>query len=127
NGKAIAVTPSFLGANPAEVLEGPRQGLRVLSEEEDLARALVKSLTDDQKKVAIINTTAPADIFTAARRKVEALQPDGIFSAKLTREQNDTLLKLIKAYVYRYRPELADADLKKIQKGGTAKIQFAWY
>ncbi|HEY2951934.1 MAG TPA: DUF3500 domain-containing protein [Verrucomicrobiae bacterium] len=128
NGEDIAVTPSFLGSNPAEVLEGPRKGLRVLSEEEDLARALVKSLTDDQKKVAIIKTTAPADIFTAAKRKVEALQPDGIFSAKLTREQNDTLLKLIKAYVYRYRPELADADLKKIQKaGGPDKIQFSWY
>jgi hypothetical protein len=36
------------------------------------------------------------------------------------------LLKLIKEYVYRNRPELADDDLKKIQKAGVDKIHFAW-
>jgi len=44
NGK-IAGSPSFFGANPAEVREGPRKGLRVLAAEEDLARDLLESLT----------------------------------------------------------------------------------
>ncbi len=126
-GEDIAVTPSFFGTNPAEVREGPRKGLRVLAEEEDLARELVKSLNDEQRKMAILKPTAPADIFTVAKRKVEPLAPDGIFSTKLTAAQNGTLLNLIKAYVYRFRPELADADLKKIQAAGVEKIQFAWY
>ena len=32
-------TPSFFGSNPREVLQGPRKGLRVLAQEEDLARS----------------------------------------------------------------------------------------
>ena len=46
NGK-VQGAPSFFGANPAEVREGPRKGLRVLGREEDLGRALVQSLTPE--------------------------------------------------------------------------------
>src|SRR5438874_615628 len=49
-GRVLAVTPSFMGANPGEVREGPRKGLRVLGAEEDLARRLVKSLDAGQLK-----------------------------------------------------------------------------
>src|SRR5438552_10742091 len=38
NGEFVADTPSFFGANPAEVKQGPRKGVRVLAGEEDLAR-----------------------------------------------------------------------------------------
>ena len=40
----LAGTPSFFGSNPGEVRSGPRKGLRVLAEEEDLGRELVRSL-----------------------------------------------------------------------------------
>ena len=43
NGKSIGSSPQFFGANPAEVLEGPMKGTRLLSAEEDLGRSLVKS------------------------------------------------------------------------------------
>ena len=46
--------PSFFGANPAEVREGPRAGLRVLAAEEDLGRDLVSSLDPEQRKIAIV-------------------------------------------------------------------------
>ena len=45
DGRLVASTPQFLGANPAEVRDGPRKGTRVLAAEEDLGRALVKSLS----------------------------------------------------------------------------------
>src|SRR5579864_1665871 len=57
NGK-VQVAPSFFGANPAEVREGPRKGLRVLGREEDLGRALIQALTAEQKKTAIVNKDA---------------------------------------------------------------------
>src|SRR5439155_16959114 len=47
-GKVIASTPALFGANPATVKAGDRKGLRTLAEAEDLARALFKSLNDDQ-------------------------------------------------------------------------------
>src|SRR6266550_3697719 len=35
--QVLSVTPSFFGANPAQIQSGPRKGLRVLADEEDLA------------------------------------------------------------------------------------------
>ena len=61
-GAHIATAPAFLGANPAEVLQGPRKGLRALAPEEDLARQLIKSLDDKQRGQAVVSQSAPADI-----------------------------------------------------------------
>jgi hypothetical protein len=125
-GEFFASTPSFMGTNPAEVKEGPRKGVRVLSAEEDQARALVKSLNADQRKEAIFNETAPKEIFTEAKRKVQPLEALGIPAAKLTRAQRGDLMKLIEEYVRRVRPDLADMDLKRIEQAGSEKILFAW-
>ena len=40
NGKVVAATPTFFGSNPAEVRQGPRQGLRTLADREDTALRL---------------------------------------------------------------------------------------
>ena len=126
DGKEISVTPSFLGSNPGEIREGPRKGLRVLGAEEDLARQLVTSLNDEQKQVAIYTNTAPREIITGNDRKAKALTPMGISAAKLNKAQTELLWQVIKEYVYRYRPELADQDLKRIEKGGAKSLYFAW-
>ena len=125
-GEFFSSTPSFLGSNPAEVRQGPRKGVRVLSAEEDIARELVKSLDAEQQKAAIIDTKAPDDILTAAKRTVTPLEKQGIEAAKLTAGQRDTLMKLIREYVGRVRPELAKEDLRKIEAAGVDKVQFAW-
>src|SRR5688572_28746901 len=125
-GKLVTGTPSFFGANPAEVRQGPRKGLRILAEEEDLARELIKSLSPENRKAAIFTETALKEIVTEAKRKVEPLEKTGIEAGKLSREQKDMLLKVIKLYVERYRPELAKDDLAKIMKAGVDKVQFAW-
>lgn len=126
NGREIGATPSFFGSNPAEVKEGPRKGLRVLAGEEDLGRALVKALNEDQQQVAITLKEAPKEIITAAARKVKPLETAGLPAARMTREQSAQLMQLVKEYVYRHRPEVADKDLEKIQKAGWDKVYFAW-
>ena len=125
-GEFIAGAPNFLGTNPAEIRQGPRKGLRVLSAEEDLGRQLVKSLNAEQRAVAVYTNVAPADIITAADRRAHKLSPDGLAAAKMTKEQRDMLLTLIKEYVNRVRPDVAESDLAKIQKAGFDKIHFAW-
>jgi Spy/CpxP family protein refolding chaperone len=122
----VAGTPSFLGANPATVKAGPLQGLRALGPEEDLARALVKSLTPEQRRLAVIADKAPADIFTAAEKKVGPLEDRGVRAGDLTEPQRQQLRALIEEYVRRVRPELADADLKAIAAAGPENIRFAW-
>ena len=106
--------------------DGPRQGLRVLAAEEDLGRELVKSLTADQQKTAIITNVAPKEIVTSNLRKINPLTPAGLTAAQMTAPQRALLERLIKEYLGRVRPEVADADWAKIQKAGFDKIGFAW-
>jgi hypothetical protein len=122
----LSVTPSFFGANPAEIQSGPRKGLRVLGGEEDLARKLVRSLSANQRREAIITNIAPRDIITGADRKARALEPMGITAASLNDIQREMLRALLKEYVWRYRSEIADADLSQIKQAGEGKLYFAW-
>lgn len=126
DGDEIQVTPTFMGTNPAEVRQGPRKGLRVLAGEEDLGRELVKSLSADQQKAAIFADKAPSDIITGDKRHIDPLAPDGILASELNGDQRKVLLRLIREYVFRYRPELAEKDLAEIAKAGFEKIRFAW-
>jgi len=124
--KGVVGGPTFMGTNPADVKEGPRKGLRVLSEEEDLARKLVKSLNEEQQKKAIVDKTAPKDILSFNLRKASPLEPAGILMTDLTAEQKELLNSIVVVYAERLRPELAARDLGKILKAGVDKIGFAW-
>src|SRR5258706_5263973 len=98
NGR-VASSPNFFGANPAEVREGPRAGLRALKREEDLGREFVKSLTDAQRATAIVEKKAYPDILTMASRKAALTgQPNGLPFAKLTGKQKEILGELIGEY-----------------------------
>lgn len=122
----IAGSPIFLGANPAMVKAGPRQGLRVLGEEEDIARRFVASLDPERRKKAIIQEKAPNDILTMNRNDIKPLEPAGILMADLTAEQKEQLNAVIVLYAERLRPELAAVELSQIFKAGPDKVGFAW-
>jgi hypothetical protein len=125
-GEDIAVTPSFMGSNPGEVREGPHKGLRVLAEEEDLARMLVSTLLAAEKKDVVFSEKPPAEILTGEQRDVTALDPVGLTAADMTEAQRAVLLKLVSAYTGRYRSDIAAADMKKIEAAGIDKIRFGW-
>ena len=114
-GKAISTSPAFLGANPAEVREGPRTGTRPLGAEEDLARAFVAALTPDQLKTAIVNPTAPNDIVTMNSRKASRVEHGGIAAATLTDKQRGLLMALIEEHAMVQSPALAQGRLAKVK------------
>jgi hypothetical protein len=124
--KGVVGGPTFMGTNPAEVRSGPRQGLRVLMEEEELARALVKTLDEGQRKKGVVLEKAPGDILSLAARKATPLHPAGILMTELKPEQKELLNSIVVLYAERLRPELAGNDLGKIMKAGVEKIGFAW-
>ncbi|MBI4531549.1 MAG: DUF3500 domain-containing protein, partial [Candidatus Latescibacteria bacterium] len=126
NREVIAPTPSFFGANPAEVRHGPQKGLRILSSEEDLARHLLGSLNADQKRKTIINTTAPADIITRSSPKVEIDAAEGLAGESMTSEQREMLMMLIQEYIDRMPDELATVEMKKLRDANVDEIHFAW-
>jgi Protein of unknown function (DUF3500) len=124
--KVLSATPTFMGSNPAEVKEGPRKGLRLLGREEDLGRELVKCLNEEQRKVAVFSETAPKEIITGNSRKADPLKPEGLAAGKMTKAQREVLMNLVKEYAQRHRTEVAEDDLKKIEKAGWNKVYFAW-
>lgn len=126
DGVAAAFGPSFFGANPATVQEGRRKGTRPLAAEEDLARRLVRSLTEEQKLVTIFAAQAPRDILSGAARKARPLEPLGLPAAQLSPAQAELLKSLLKEYVFRHRAEIAEATLEKIEAAGPQNIHFAW-
>src|SRR4030095_10273622 len=111
-GAAPVMTPSFFGTNPGEVKEGARAGTRVLGQEEELGRTLVKSLTDDQKKKAIILAEAPKEIFNVPGRN--DTKAEGIAWADLNATQREGLMKIVQEYVGRHRPDVAAEDIEKL-------------
>ena len=122
-GGEIIMTPGFFGANPAEVMKGPRAGTRVLGAEEELGRALVKSLNDGQRKKAIILEKAPQEIINVPGRN--DTKPEGIPWAELTDEQRAILTKLVSEYLFRYRPDIATFEFDKLKKQSST-LHFAW-
>jgi len=126
DGKTIGSTPAFLGANPAEVLQGPRKGLRALAPEEDLARMLIKSLDDKQRAEAVVSQSAPSDILSTNLRKAEPLKPAGLQTSKLGQKQQEVLMTLLTEYGSRHAPDIAAARLDRVRAAGVGQIFFAW-
>jgi hypothetical protein len=130
-GRWISVTPSFFGAIPATVPDGPRKGLQVLEQETELGRALAKSFTAEQRKLGIgkipdFKTETVGGFITGNERRLKRGQPRGMAVSAMTVEQREVLMKLVRAHVGRIRKELADQDLARIDRAGTEKIHFIW-
>ena len=125
--RVIGTTPSFLGANPAVVPSGPHAGRRTLPGEEDLARALLAGLTASERGSAVVDERAPADIVTGTGRlaDVQAV-PVGIRHADLGRAGQAGLERLIRHYVDRVRPDVADPAWARVVADGLGDVTFAW-
>jgi hypothetical protein len=127
NGSTVASSPTFFGTNPAEVREGPKQGLRVQAAEQDAGRALVTALDESQRKTAILEGAVPNDILTTTTAaKIEPLSPAGLTAFAMTAEQRALLMKLIEAYTSQMTEDLAAERLAQVRKAGIEKIGFAW-
>lgn len=124
DGRLLRATPAFMGSNPGELRQGPLTGLRVLGKEEDLGRELVKSLSEEQFKKAVVADVAPKEMLTAAEKRVDPLKPDGLSEADLTDVQKAKLHEIIHEYLGRVRPEIAQETWDEIQKNGP--VFFGW-
>jgi len=122
----VATTPAFLGANPAEVPHGPRQGWRVLRDEEELGRGLLLSLEASQRGQALIAAEAPRDILTGTGREIRLGEPVGLSAAEMTPVQRQALLQLVGLYARNLRDDLAEGQLRQIRRAGVEKLHFAW-
>ncbi len=126
DGAFASATPNFMGTNPGEVKQGPRAGLRVLGAEEDLARSLVKSLTEAQRQQAVFSQLAPEDIVTGAARVAAITNQVGVMVGELNLGQQSIVDQILREYCGRLRGELAAADLARLDAAGRGQIRFGW-
>jgi hypothetical protein len=125
NGVAMATTPQFFGANPAEVRQGSKAGLRALAAEEDLGFELLRSLDASQRQAAIIDPKAPSDILTTNTREA-AIQADrGVAYSQMTAAQQAALVKLVEEHAGAQTDPIARDRLARA-KSALSGIKFAW-
>jgi hypothetical protein len=125
-GRFVSSTPTFLGANPAEVRSGLKKGSRALAVEEDTARTLLESLNAAQRAEAIVDEAPYGDIVSRNRTKADPLDGRGVAYAKLAPPQQKQLLAVIEVYANTLKPKLAEERLAKLRAKGLDGVRFAW-
>jgi hypothetical protein len=126
DGEPTVSTPTFLGANPANVPEGPRRGLRAMKAQEDTARELLALLDAGQRDKAIFDDVAPTNVVTGAALEVDPLDPIGVPATELTPAQRDQLMAVIDSYIDLMADDIAALRKQEVQAGGLDDIHFAW-
>jgi hypothetical protein len=121
----LRATPLFVGANPAEIRNGPRGGLRIMAPHQDLAFALVSSLTAEQLTLAHDPTSPTAGIL---QRHEQTLEPGevGVSASVLTDSQRHLLMSLVETYMRSLQPSMASEEMARLESAGTEKLRFQW-
>jgi hypothetical protein len=125
-GQAPIVAPVFVGANPARVLSGPQTGFRLLAQEEDLGRELMTSLSEANRKAAMIRDIAFSEIVTGNDPKVRPLELEGLAAGAMSLEEKRRLRTLIELYVGRVNPAAAKDALARLERAGFDQVRFGW-
>lgn len=124
--QVISVTPFFFGANPAKVSKGPKAGLRILGDREDLAFELMESLDSAQRRRAVIYDRAPLDILTYNSSKASLPQEEGLPASRMSGSQKEMLLSLVAEYVNQVRGDVSQPRLDALKQEGIDHLHLAW-
>jgi len=116
--------PAFLGASPSRVSSGYLADTRVLGREEDLGLRLLASLDDAQRKAAVYQATAPADLLTGPGAKLTALP--GLSADRMTPAQRPLLDAILDEVTGNLPRELADRERARIAAQPATDLVFSW-
>ena len=122
----ISATPLFLGANPAEVRDGPQQGLRILDQRADLAFDLMQSLDPDQRERAVIYDDAPWDILTFNSSRAVLPGYQGLPAADLDSDQQAVLQRLAQLYINQLPADVAEQRRQRFADRALPNLHWAW-
>jgi hypothetical protein len=123
-GKIVA--PLFMGANPARVPRGPREGHRLLAAEEDLAFELLQMFDAGQRARATIAAQTFGEILTRNDPTVRPMALAGLPAADMTLSQQQQLRRLLGVYAGRMSDSSAARQLQRIEDAGFRRLHFAW-
>ena len=126
-GHGVAVTPVFLGANPARVPDRhAHAGFRLVGAEEDAAFTLVQSLEGTARTQAILADRSLGDIVSGPGREGSLQRYEGIPLARLNEAQRSGIMRILELYAGTMREEIAAPVLAKVHEAGIDALHFAW-
>jgi len=112
-GDQLVLTPQFMGSEPVFAESGKYAGTHVFRAEESVGLAMMRGLTPEQRAKAIIGTSLPAELLTAAFLDNVRMPYQGIRYDELTSEQQGVLRELFGVYLHRLRPGHAEVGLEE--------------
>ncbi|HBF22751.1 MAG TPA: hypothetical protein DDW23_02935 [Planctomycetes bacterium] len=121
----VRSTPLFFGVAPATVVDGPHTGLRPLGAEVELARNLLDSLDDANRKAAQLSETRPRDVVMGPARN-EPLPMNGLPVAAMGTDQRANLFAIIEEYLGNLHPVLAREEAARIRNIPLGDVRFSW-
>ncbi|MEL6922747.1 MAG: DUF3500 domain-containing protein [Bacteroidota bacterium] len=122
----VAVTPAFVGSNPAEIRIDPGRGRRVLGDREDAGRVFMLSLNEKQQQTALISEEAYPEIVTGTESFAKLENFEGLSFSAMDAAQQEALVDLLKLHMNIAKKDVMDQYWKKIEKEGLENIFFAW-
>nr|WP_239126556.1 DUF3500 domain-containing protein [Asanoa siamensis] len=120
-GSAVSPAPVFFGANPARVAYGGHTVSRPLAPEEDVALALLASLSPTERSLAVVSDAPPPDIASGTSEVAGFLTPAGVSATSLNPAAGALLAQLVEVYLDRLPESLAE-DLSP----SLESLRFAW-
>lgn len=120
------VAPVFMGANPARVPSGPKQGLRLLAAEEDVAFELLQMLDPGQRARATIAAQTFGNIVSGTDPAASPMSFAGLPASEMTEAQQRQLRRLLAVYAGRISDSSAADQLRRIEEAGFGRLHFAW-
>jgi hypothetical protein len=127
----VSTLPQFFGANPATVPRdvgggAPREGFRLLGNEEDLAREWLGSLSPPQRARAVFDARPFGDIASRNAARARPLDAVGLPFQEMDAAQQAQVLKLIGAFADHLQPALAQARLARVRAAPLDAIRVGW-
>ncbi len=122
----LAVTPFFIGSDPAEYGISDYAGWRILGQEEDLGVKLIHLLSPAQQQKATLSQAVPGDIITAAESGKRLIDYWGLQGSAMNKQQQEVLKQIIREFVFNMEYEKATVEYDKIIKAGIDKVHFGW-
>lgn len=117
------LTPTLTGAQPALYAKDGKT-VRPLGEESDKGLSLLRSLTEDQRKRAVLPYRV-ADLVLGPGMDGKTVVPEGVKASSLDAAQRRLLLDVVRAWVGIVNDDAAKLRMKEIEEG-LDETYFAW-
>lgn len=122
----VRITPTFWGSNPARIPHGPQAGHRVMGREYHLGLELARSLTEAQRRLAVIGSRSLGNIVTERGRAQELRVPTGLSFADLDDGQRDLLMAIAAEHVGNAVDAIGRPYLDEVRRLGLDSLRLAW-